>query len=211
MSSYLDSLVIKSQQKPCSQVFLVEQNFCKINQTVYKCNYFLFTDIIFLGYQMVRHIFDCLRVMFACVNVWLICGYVLCGPKHYYAVVSYMQRFKDLCGPWGAESVAEKKPPSCPLNFCLYPDVSLWHRGVKLTVTVIARFVGRTVSVPSFCLARPHWTAVPLFLHLYPPSLLFCQGMQVIQLAMKGQFLGQPWNGIILLLWLRRWLNYALP
>ena len=73
MSSYLNSLVIKSQHKPCSQLLLEEPNSCKNTQTVSKCVYFSFTDIMFLGYQMVRRFFDCLRVTFACVYVRFIC------------------------------------------------------------------------------------------------------------------------------------------
>ena len=52
---------------------------------------------------------------------------------------------------WGRpESVAQRKKllpaPSAPLS--LSRGLPLPQRGVKLTVTVISRFVGRTVSVP---------------------------------------------------------------
>ena len=148
MSSYLNSLVIKSQHKPCSQLLLEEPNSCKNTQTVSKCVYFSFTDIMFLGYQMVRRFFDCLRVTFACVYVRFIC-------VTYEATYSVDQNIimwlfllcrgsKTCMGQ--SQSQKQTKTPSCPSTSL---SRGLYHRGVKLTVTVMARFVGRTVSVPS--------------------------------------------------------------
>ena len=73
---------------------------------------------------------------------------------------------------WGRpESVAQRKKllPALSAPLSLSRGLPLPQRGVKLTVTVISRFVGRTVSVPR--LGQPVSCSSPFL-----ASLLFCEG-----------------------------------
>ena len=143
---------------------------------------FLFTDLIFLGYQMVRHFFDCLCVMFDNVHVWINIYCVTyeatyCVDQNIIMWLFFffcMQRFKDLCRTGQSQSQRQKISflPSRLLS--LSRGLPLPHRGVKLTVTVISRFVGRTVSVPR--LGQPVRCSSPFLASLSFSSLLFCEG-----------------------------------
>ena len=79
---------------------------------------------------------------------------------------------------WGRpESVAQRKKllPALSAPLSLSRGLPLPQRGVKLTVTVISRFVGRTVSVPR--LGQPVSCSSPFLASLSTSSsLLFCEG-----------------------------------